>query len=132
MILMFDDEDEEEEAEESAATVIDAIRESSERQEKQNDSLNKVANPFGSSDPVPDDHALAEVKEDTEQNEKDAKAKDQIQPESKKSRALSMFATVLALTGLGFALWFNFSDQGQDILRQFNKGRNGDEPPREI
>ena len=48
--------------------------------------------------------------------------------EAKKSTALSMFATILAITGLGFAIWFNFSDQGQDIIRQFNSGKSSEEP----
>ena len=37
--------------------------------------------------------------------------------ESNKQHALVMFATILAITGVGFALWFNFSDQGQTIIR---------------
>ena len=37
--------------------------------------------------------------------------------ESKKQHALTLFATILAITGVGFALWFNFSDQGQHIIR---------------
>ena len=52
--------------------------------------------------------------------------------ESNKQHALVMFATILAITGVGFALWFNFSDQGQHIIRQFNKGKNNEEEERDI
>ena len=117
LIIIEDAEDmdlHEEDDEEKAADVIETIKKASELQEQTHNSpfqANSVG--LGSSEPnIPDDHAIAEVPEPAPEKEKVNLGQTSSEPvlEAKKSTALSMFATILAITGLGFAIWFNFSD----------------------
>ena len=119
-LIIIEDPDDidlhEEDDDEKAADVIETIKQASELQEQTHNSpfqVNQVG--LGSSESnIPDDYALAEVPEEVEpEKEKVITAQTAAQPlklEEKKSTALSMFATVLAITGLGLAIWFNFSD----------------------
>jgi len=129
----FDDDEEEEE---DVADVIEAIKETSDKQKDQANSAFAAASPFGGlAEPIADDHALALAEEvaPIKGPAKQSSDGEKHLVETEKSQALQVFATIIALTGAGFAVWVNFTDQGQQLLRQFNKG-NGypEEKEREI
>lgn len=136
-MLIVDDLPYDEPEEESAEEVINTIKEASKKQEEVHNTPFQAGSPFGGKKAnVPDDHGLVEiVAEPTETSaakmtNAQTKSIHEAPAESSKSRALSMFVTIIAITGLGFAIWFHFSDQGKELIRQFNKGY-GTEPKEE-